>query len=53
MNILTDAADRYKNTPVYAVYGGLHLFADSDEQINWTADRMKGFGVASSLFRSQ
>jgi 7,8-dihydropterin-6-yl-methyl-4-(beta-D-ribofuranosyl)aminobenzene 5'-phosphate synthase len=46
VNILTDAADHYKNTPVYAVYGGLHLFAASDEQINWTADRMKGFGVA-------
>ena len=46
VNILTDARDHYKNTPVYAVYGGLHLFAASDEQINWTADKMKDFGVA-------
>jgi len=46
VNILTDAEDRYKQTPVYAVLGGLHLFAATDEQVNWTADKMKNFGVA-------
>lgn len=46
VNILTDAADHFKNTPVFAVYGGLHLFAARDEQVDWTADKMKQFGVA-------
>jgi len=46
VNILTDAEDKYKQTPVYAVLGGLHLFAATDEQVNWTADKMKNFGVA-------
>lgn len=46
VNILTDAESQYRNAPVYAVLGGLHLFAATDEQVNWTADKMKGFGVA-------
>jgi 7,8-dihydropterin-6-yl-methyl-4-(beta-D-ribofuranosyl)aminobenzene 5'-phosphate synthase len=46
VNILTDAASQYRNIPVYVVFGGLHLFAATDEQVNWTADKMKSFGVA-------
>jgi 7,8-dihydropterin-6-yl-methyl-4-(beta-D-ribofuranosyl)aminobenzene 5'-phosphate synthase len=46
VNILTDAENEYRSTPVYGVLGGLHLFAASDEQVNWTADKMKGFGVS-------
>ena len=30
---------------VYAVIGGVHLFAATDEQVNWTADKFKDFGV--------
>jgi 7,8-dihydropterin-6-yl-methyl-4-(beta-D-ribofuranosyl)aminobenzene 5'-phosphate synthase len=46
VNILTQAEDHYKQTPVHAVLGGLHLFAATDDQVNWTADKMKNFGVA-------
>jgi 7,8-dihydropterin-6-yl-methyl-4-(beta-D-ribofuranosyl)aminobenzene 5'-phosphate synthase len=46
VNILTDAAGEYRSTPVYAVIGGLHLFAASNDTVNWTADKMKTFGVA-------
>jgi 7,8-dihydropterin-6-yl-methyl-4-(beta-D-ribofuranosyl)aminobenzene 5'-phosphate synthase len=46
VNILTDTESEYKNTPVYAVLGGLHLFAAKDQQVDWTADKMKGFGVS-------
>ena len=49
VNILTDATDQYRNTPVYAVLGGLHLFAATDDQVNWTADKLKNFGVAYLL----
>ena len=44
VNILTDAKASF-NQPVLTVLGGLHLFAATDSQIDWTADQMKGFGV--------
>lgn len=46
VNILTDAENQYRNAPVYVVLGGLHLFAATDEQVNWTAEKMKNFGVS-------
>jgi len=46
VNILTDAANEYRDTPVYVVFGGLHLFAAKDQQLQWTADKMKAFGVS-------
>jgi 7,8-dihydropterin-6-yl-methyl-4-(beta-D-ribofuranosyl)aminobenzene 5'-phosphate synthase len=49
VNILTDAENEYRNIPVYGVLGGLHLFAASDEQVNWTADKMKSLGVSYLL----
>jgi len=45
VNILTDAEGEFNKTPVYAVLGGFHLFAATDDQVNWTADKMKNFGV--------
>lgn len=44
VNILT-AANQALQRPVYAVVGGLHLFAASDATVDWTGDKMKGFGV--------
>ena len=46
VNILTDATSEYRDTPVYVVFGGLHLFAAKDQQVDWTADKMKAFGVS-------
>jgi 7,8-dihydropterin-6-yl-methyl-4-(beta-D-ribofuranosyl)aminobenzene 5'-phosphate synthase len=44
VNILT-AADKQFHRPSNTVVGGLHLFAAKDEQVDWTADKMKAFGV--------
>jgi 7,8-dihydropterin-6-yl-methyl-4-(beta-D-ribofuranosyl)aminobenzene 5'-phosphate synthase len=44
VNILT-AADKALKQPVYVVLGGIHLFAASDATVDWTGDKMKGFGV--------
>ena len=49
INILTYAKQRFPNQPVYGVVGGLHLFAATDEQLNWTGDKLKDFRVAYLL----
>jgi 7,8-dihydropterin-6-yl-methyl-4-(beta-D-ribofuranosyl)aminobenzene 5'-phosphate synthase len=46
INTLTFAEKEFANTPVYAVIGGFHLYAAKDEQLDWTADKLKGFGVS-------
>ncbi|HET7185812.1 MAG TPA: MBL fold metallo-hydrolase [Terriglobales bacterium] len=47
VNILTYASQEFPNEPVNAIVGGLHLFPASDEQLNWTADKLKEFKVAN------
>ena len=47
VNILTYTKEKFPNEPVYGVVGGLHLFPASDEQVNWTADKLKEFKVAN------
>jgi 7,8-dihydropterin-6-yl-methyl-4-(beta-D-ribofuranosyl)aminobenzene 5'-phosphate synthase len=49
VNILTYANTQFPGRPVYGVVGGLHLFPASDEQVNWTGDKMKEFKVANLL----
>jgi 7,8-dihydropterin-6-yl-methyl-4-(beta-D-ribofuranosyl)aminobenzene 5'-phosphate synthase len=44
VNILT-AADRQFHKPTIAVIGGVHLFRATDTQVDWTGEKMKGFGV--------
>jgi 7,8-dihydropterin-6-yl-methyl-4-(beta-D-ribofuranosyl)aminobenzene 5'-phosphate synthase len=34
---------------VEAVIGGLHLFPATDEQLDWTADKMKEFKAANLM----
>lgn len=46
VNILTFSRKAFPNTSVYAIVGGLHLFAASDTQVDWTADKLKEFGLA-------
>jgi 7,8-dihydropterin-6-yl-methyl-4-(beta-D-ribofuranosyl)aminobenzene 5'-phosphate synthase len=46
INILTFAEKEFPETPVYAVVGGVHLFPAADQQVDWTADRLKGFGLS-------
>ena len=47
VNILTYATEKYPNEPVYGVIGGLHLFPASDQQLDWTGDKLKEFKVAN------
>lgn len=47
VNILTFAREQFPNEPVQAIIGGLHLFAASDQQLDWTADKLKDFKVAN------
>jgi 7,8-dihydropterin-6-yl-methyl-4-(beta-D-ribofuranosyl)aminobenzene 5'-phosphate synthase len=49
INILADAGTEFPNRAVYGVVGGIHLFAASDQQLDWTADEMKEFHVANLL----
>ena len=45
VNILTATDAQFAQRPVHAIIGGLHLFAAKDEQVDWTADQLKRFGV--------
>ena len=49
INILTLASEEFPDEPVQAVIGGLHLFPATDQQLDWTADKMKEFKVANLL----
>ena len=49
VNILTQARKMAGGAPVHAVIGGLHLFGASDEQLAWTASRLKEAGTAELL----
>ncbi len=49
INILTDASSEFHDRPVYAVVGGLHLLAQTDEQLDWTGDKLKDFKVANLM----
>ena len=47
VNILTSAGEEFPNRPVYGIVGGLHLFPASNEQLDWTGDKLKEFKVAN------
>lgn len=49
INTLEHARKSVNNVPVYAVIGGFHLFEADDKTLDWTAGKMKEFGVANFL----
>ena len=49
VNILTFASEQFPNEPVLAVVGGLHLFPATDQQLDWTADKLREFKVANLI----
>jgi len=49
INILTDANEEFHDHPVYGIIGGLHLYPATDEQLDWTGDKMKEFHVSNLL----
>jgi 7,8-dihydropterin-6-yl-methyl-4-(beta-D-ribofuranosyl)aminobenzene 5'-phosphate synthase len=46
INTLTFAEKEFPETPVYALVGGFHLFPATDQQLDWTSDKLKEFGVS-------
>lgn len=49
VNTLEYARKVAGEAPVLAALGGFHLFALNDEKLNWTADRLRGFGLKNFL----
>jgi len=49
INTLEYARKTIKPAPVYAAIGGFHLFALNDEKLNWTAGKLKEFGLKNFL----
>lgn len=49
VNILTAAVKRYPQTPVEAIIGGLHLYDATNERVDWTAAKLKAFGVRNVI----
>ncbi len=49
VNTLEYARHLVATEPVYAAIGGFHLFALDDEKLQWTASKLKEFGVANFL----
>ena len=49
VNILSQTADKFGDQRVFGVVGGLHLFRQTDAQLDWTSDKMKSFGVENVL----
>jgi 7,8-dihydropterin-6-yl-methyl-4-(beta-D-ribofuranosyl)aminobenzene 5'-phosphate synthase len=49
VNTVEYATQAVRNAPLHAAIGGFHLFALDDEKLNWTADKLKGFGLQNFL----
>jgi 7,8-dihydropterin-6-yl-methyl-4-(beta-D-ribofuranosyl)aminobenzene 5'-phosphate synthase len=49
INTLEYARKFMRPVPVNAAIGGFHLFNAKDEQLNWTADKLKEFQIAQIL----
>ncbi|MBI3207700.1 MAG: MBL fold metallo-hydrolase [Candidatus Solibacter usitatus] len=49
VNILEQARREISKAPVHAAIGGWHLFAATDEHLDWTASKLKEFGVENFL----
>lgn len=49
INTLEHARKKVQNANVYAALGGFHLFALNDEKLDWTASKLKEFGLKQFL----
>jgi 7,8-dihydropterin-6-yl-methyl-4-(beta-D-ribofuranosyl)aminobenzene 5'-phosphate synthase len=49
VNITTFTEKHFDNKPIYGLVGGLHLYASTDEHIDWTADKLREYHVANFL----
>lgn len=49
INTLELARARIRKAPVSSAIGGFHLFSASDATLNWTADKLKEFGLGGLM----
>ncbi len=49
INTLEQARNRVRQAPVYAALGGFHLFNFDDSKLDWTADKLREFGIQNFL----
>jgi 7,8-dihydropterin-6-yl-methyl-4-(beta-D-ribofuranosyl)aminobenzene 5'-phosphate synthase len=49
INTLDYARKKIRNAPIYAAIGGFHLFAATDENLQWTGDKLREFGLQNLL----
>jgi 7,8-dihydropterin-6-yl-methyl-4-(beta-D-ribofuranosyl)aminobenzene 5'-phosphate synthase len=49
VNIATFTEKHFDSKPIHGIVGGLHLFAASDDQIDWTAAKLREYRVANLL----
>ena len=49
VNTVELARRAVREAPVHAIVGGLHLFPMGDERLDWTADKLRAFGLESLL----
>jgi 7,8-dihydropterin-6-yl-methyl-4-(beta-D-ribofuranosyl)aminobenzene 5'-phosphate synthase len=49
VNIVTFAEKHFDDQPIYGIVGGLHLYASTDEQVDWTAGKLRAYRVANLL----
>lgn len=49
VNALSQIQDQIQDEAIHALMGGLHLFAASDETLQWTGDMLKDIGVENLM----
>ncbi len=49
VNTLEHARQKVKLAPIYAALGGFHLFLLDNEKLDWTASKLKEFGLKNFL----
>jgi 7,8-dihydropterin-6-yl-methyl-4-(beta-D-ribofuranosyl)aminobenzene 5'-phosphate synthase len=49
INTLEYARKKIRDAPVHAAIGGFHLFAADDEKLQWTAGKLREFGLQNLL----
>jgi 7,8-dihydropterin-6-yl-methyl-4-(beta-D-ribofuranosyl)aminobenzene 5'-phosphate synthase len=49
VNTIEYARDQIRKAPLVAAIGGFHLYALPDDRLEWTAGRLKEFGMQNLL----
>jgi 7,8-dihydropterin-6-yl-methyl-4-(beta-D-ribofuranosyl)aminobenzene 5'-phosphate synthase len=49
VNIVTAVEKHFGNRAIYGIVGGLHLFAASDEMVDWTATELRQYHIKNLL----